>query len=86
MLLIKMQNKCQNFELPTISSKKNVNKQIKDYMEKNHILQLKFTIQAKLVLDCKCNSFSENNIEYPARKAIEKAANKANINHNQGPI
>lgn len=39
-----------------------------------------------LVSDFICNSLSENDIEYPARKAIKKAADEATVDHSQEPV
>lgn len=40
-------------------------------------------MQAILMSDFKCNSFLENDIEILSRKAIEKAADKATVDHSQ---
>lgn len=76
----------QELGLPTTGSKKDLDKRIKDYIERNYTPWTEVTTQAILMLDFKCNSFLENDIEIPANKAIEKATNEATADHNQDPV
>ena len=86
MSLAGMRGACRELGLPTTGSKKDLDKRIKDHMENNHTPPTEFTTRAILVSDFKCNSLSGNDIEYPARKAIEKAADEAIVDHSQEPV
>lgn len=55
-------------------------------MERNHTPPTEVITRAILMSDFKCNSLSENDIEIPARKAIEKAADEATVDHSQEPV
>lgn len=77
---------CRELGLPTTGSKKDLDKRIKDHMERNHTPPTEFTTRAILLSDFKCDSFSENTIEIAARNAIEKVADEATVDHSQEPV
>lgn len=86
MSLAEMRGACRELGLPTTGSKKDLDKRIKDHMERNHTPPTEFTTRAILMTDFKCNSLSENDIKSPARKAIGKAADEATVDHSQEPV
>lgn len=86
MSLAEKRDACRELGLPTTGSKKDLDQRIKDHMERNHTPPTEFTTQAIPLSDFKCNSLSENDIEYPARKAMEKAADEATVDHSTEPV
>lgn len=68
-------------------AKKDLDKRVKDHMERNLITPTKATIRAILMSGFECeDSFLEIDVESTARKVIEKAADNATIDYSQEPV
>lgn len=83
---MKKRRACRELGLPTTGSKKDLDKRIKDRMQRNHTSPTEFTLRATLTSDFKCDSLSENEIGKKARKAIENVADEATIDYSQEPV